>query len=109
MALRNPCDFCFDFVDIMMAIGMISIMFIGICKVDYLNYAQTRVLHAYPAVVAVLFIPCGYMIQQYNLGQSSNGIWALVICWSLAALFLFLLDVVVEEEKQYANIKVNEA
>ena len=109
MTLKNPCDFHFDYVDVMMAVGMANIMFIGICKVDYLNRMQSEVMHGYPAGIAVLLIPLGYMIQQYHLGQSMNGIWAIVTCWLLGALFLYFMTSVVEEEKQYTDVKVNEA
>merc|ERR1711933_670753 len=48
-AIKSPCDFKFDFVDVLMSIGMISIMFIGICKTDYLNQVQSEIMHGVPS------------------------------------------------------------
>merc|ERR1712228_167590 len=91
MALKNPCDFDFDYVDFMMSIGMMMIMFIGICKVDYTNQFLSRVMHGAPAVIAAFFIPIGYCVQQYNLGKWQNGVCALVICWVLGATFGYMM------------------
>ena len=74
MSLKNPCDFHFDFVDMMMAFGMANIMFIGICKVDYLNRTLSETMHGLPAGFAWFLIPLGYAIQQYYLDQTMNGI-----------------------------------
>eukprot|EP01084_Bolivina_argentea_P114837 204362_1 len=90
ICFKYPCDFKFDFVDFIMLIGVISIMFIGVFKADYIleqisNYNS-------------LFRRFGYTVQQYYIGNLMKGICAITVCLCSWILFAKVMNDVIMME-----------
>lgn len=106
MALKNPCDFKFDFVDLLMYIGLICGASIGIFKMNYWSRVQ-MMMHRIPILTAVVLVPSAYTVQQYHLDTWYKGAASVALSWAFFLVFykVVLLDNANLADKN-ANLKV---